>query len=173
MWVMTGMEIENGPKLTHSFFPSSKCPLGPNIIHHISILAFLSFQLVLHCQEAPELFAFKCYLILPKHCQRIKQNLRRNITNLHWQIDSKTGIYALSVLPRCSFPGTLNSNGTERHPMSGNSTLSLHTQQHTFFFGLSQLHVKGQHYSKCRTFYVPFREVKRQRMNGEEGHGED
>jgi len=83
MWVMTGMEIENGSKLTHSFFPSSKRPLDPNIIHRISILAFLSFQLVLHCQEAPELFAIKCYLALPKHCQQIKRNLRKNTANVH------------------------------------------------------------------------------------------
>lgn len=81
---MTGMEIENGSKLTHSFFPFSKCPLGPNITHYISILAFLSFQLVLHCQEAPELFAIKSYLALPNHCQQSRQNLRKNITNLHW-----------------------------------------------------------------------------------------
>lgn len=83
MWVMTGMEIENGSKSTHSFFPSSKCPLGPNIIHHISILAFLSSQLVLHCQETPELFAIRCYLASPKHRRQIKQNLRTNTTNLH------------------------------------------------------------------------------------------
>ena len=83
MWVMTGMEIENGSKLTHSFFPFSKCPLGPNIIHYISILAFLLLQLVLHCQEAPELFAIKSYLDLYERCQQIRQNLRESITNLH------------------------------------------------------------------------------------------
>lgn len=87
MWVMTGMEIENGSKLTHSFFPSSKCPLGPNIIHHINTLTFLSFQLVLRCQEAPELFAIKCYLALFRHYQQAKPNLKENRTNLHLSID--------------------------------------------------------------------------------------
>lgn len=97
MWVMTGMEIENGSKLTHSFFPFSKCPLGPNIIHHIRRPAFLLFQLVLHCQEAPELFAIKSYLALPEHCQHMGQNVRKSQTNLHEETDSETGLEALPL----------------------------------------------------------------------------
>lgn len=67
MWVMTGMEIENGSKLTHSFFPSSKYPPGSKYYSSHKYTCFL-FQLVLCCQDAPELIAIKCYLALPGHC---------------------------------------------------------------------------------------------------------
>lgn len=96
MWVMTGMEIENGSKLTHSFFPSSKYPPGSKYYSSHKYTCFL-FQLVLCCQDAPELIAIKCYLALPGHCPQAQ--LKENVTTgLQWQIEVQVRLEASYVL---------------------------------------------------------------------------
>lgn len=106
-------------------------PLGPNIIHHISRPAFLLFHLALYCQEAPELFAIKSYLALAEHCQHMGQNVRKNRTNWHEEIDSETGLEALcvflivsSLARRSGHPGTWGAARVELSVIPGDSAMS-------------------------------------------------
>lgn len=142
------------------------------------MLAFLSFQVVLHHQEAPELFAIRCYLALPKHCQQIEQNLRENITTCISRL-----IQTLDCEPFVSWPllapWRSEQHWTERSPMSGNfkhyhwvvlmTVGGLKSRVSLWAFPL--LCDKAVISIKCRTFYVPLKEAKRQRVN--RGHGED